>query len=169
MEQSLPSMYSFSIIIPALESHYPLNLSHLKSYILSLFFLKFPETVRAEEEDQVGLQAPEDPHDSSTDTCPTLPYSSNSPRHFPPSPVHPATDSPIRVFPYSLPLATLPVIILLPKDLLGTTLLLLLHPLLLFPHLPKPLLLSLPVRLLVLPIILFIPPTFLVPFPIQDL
>ena len=55
--------------------------------------------MRAEEEDQVGLQAPEDPHDSSTDTCPTLPYSSNSPRPFPPSPVHPATDSPIRVSP----------------------------------------------------------------------
>ena len=62
-------------------------------------FLKFPETVRAEEEDQVGLQAPEDPHDSSTDTCLTFPYSSNSPRPFPPSPVHPVTDSPIRVSP----------------------------------------------------------------------
>ena len=61
------------------------------------FFLKFPETVRAEEEDQVGLQAPGDPHDSSTDTCLTFPYSSNSPRPFPPSPVHPVTDSPIRV------------------------------------------------------------------------
>ena len=64
-----------------------------------LFFFKFPETVRAEEEDQVGLQAPEDPHDSSTDTCLTFPYSSNSPRPFPPSPVHPVTDSPIRVSP----------------------------------------------------------------------
>ena len=68
-------------------------------YSFSLFFLKFPETVRAEEEDQVGLQAPEDSHDSSTDTCPTLPYSSNSPRPFPPSPVHSVTDSPIRVSP----------------------------------------------------------------------
>ena len=66
---------------------------------LCSFFLKFPETVRAEEEDQVGLQAPEDPHDSSTDTCLTFPYSSNSPRPFPPSPVHPVTDSPIRVSP----------------------------------------------------------------------
>ena len=55
--------------------------------------------MRTEEEDQVGLQVPEDPHDFSTDTCPTLPYSSNSPRPFPPSPVHPATDSPIRVSP----------------------------------------------------------------------
>ena len=55
--------------------------------------------MRAEEEDQVGLQAPEDPHDSSTDTCLTFPYSSNSPRPFPPSPVHPVTDSPIRVSP----------------------------------------------------------------------
>ena len=62
------------------------------------FFLKFSETVRAEE-DQVGLQAPEDPHDSSTDTCLTFPYSSDSPRSFPPSPVHPVTDSPIRVSP----------------------------------------------------------------------
>ena len=63
------------------------------------FFLKFPETVRAEEEDQVGLQAPESLHDSSTDTCLTFPYSSNSPRPFPPSPVHSVTDSPIRVSP----------------------------------------------------------------------
>ena len=61
------------------------------------FFLKFSETVRAKEEDQVGLQAPEDPHDSSTDTCPTFPYSSDSPRPFPPSPVHTVTDSPIRI------------------------------------------------------------------------
>ena len=52
--------------------------------------------MRAEEEDQVGLQAPEDPHDSSTDTCPTFPYSSDSPRPFPPS-VHTVTDSPIRI------------------------------------------------------------------------
>ena len=52
-----------------------------------------------EEEDQVGPQAPEDPHDSSTDSCLTFPYSSNSPRPFPPSPVHSVTDSPIRVSP----------------------------------------------------------------------
>ena len=58
--------------------------------------------MRAEEEDQVGLQAPEDPHDSSTDTCPTFPYSSDSPRPFPPSPVHTATDSPIRVSPLTI-------------------------------------------------------------------
>ena len=62
-------------------------------------FLKFPETVRAEEEDKVGLQAPENPHDFSTDTRLTFPYSSNSPRPFPPSPVHSVTDSPIRVSP----------------------------------------------------------------------
>ena len=61
------------------------------------FFLKFSEAVRAEEEDQVGLQAPEDPHDSSTDTCPTFPYSSDSPRPFPPSPVHTVKDSHIMV------------------------------------------------------------------------
>ena len=63
------------------------------------FFLIFPGTVRTEEEDQVGLQAPEDPHDSSTDSCLTFPYSLNSPRPFPPSHVHPVTDSPIRVSP----------------------------------------------------------------------
>ena len=51
-----------------------------------LFFLIFPETVRAEEEDQVGPQAQESFHDSSTDSCLTFPYSSNSPRPFPPSP-----------------------------------------------------------------------------------
>ena len=69
-----------------------------------LFFLIFPETVRAEEEDQVGPQAQEDFHDSSTDSCLTFPYSSNSPRPFPPSPVHSVTDSPKRVSP--LPIAT---------------------------------------------------------------
>ena len=63
------------------------------------FFLIFPGTVITEEEDQVGPQAPEDPHDSSTDSCLTFPYSSNSPRPFPPSPVHSVTDSHIRVSP----------------------------------------------------------------------
>ena len=63
------------------------------------FFLIFPGTVITEEEDQVGPQAPEDPHDSSTDSCLTFPYSSNSPRPFPPSPVHSVTDSPTRVSP----------------------------------------------------------------------
>ena len=57
-----------------------------------LFFLIFPETVRAEEGDQVGPQAQEDFHDSSTDSCLTFPYSSNSP-------IHSVTDSPIRVSP----------------------------------------------------------------------
>ena len=141
----------------------------LSSEGLYSFFLKFPGTVRAEEEDQVGLQVPEDPHDSSTDTCLTFPYSSNSPRPFPPSPVHPVTDSPIRVLPCLLPLATLLVITLLSTDLLATTLLLLLHPLLLFLHLPKLSLLSLLFKLLILPIILSILPIFLVPSPIQDL
>ena len=96
MEQDLPSMCSFSIIILALESHYSLNFSYLNSYVP---FLIFPGTVITEEEDQVGPQAPEDPHDSSTDSCLTFPYSSNSPRPFPPSPVHSVTDSPIRVSP----------------------------------------------------------------------
>ena len=62
------------------------------------------ETVKAEEEDQVDPQAQEYPHDSLTDSCLTLPYSSNSPRPFPPSPVHSVTDSPERVS--SLPIAT---------------------------------------------------------------
>ena len=66
------------------------------------FLLKFPETVRAEEEDQVGLQVPEDPHDSSADTCLTFPYSSSSPRPFPASPVHTVTDSSIRVSPLTI-------------------------------------------------------------------
>ena len=68
------------------------------------FFLIFPETVRAEEEDQVGPQTQESSHDSSTDSCLTFPYSSNSPRPFLPSPVHSVTDSPERVS--SLPIAT---------------------------------------------------------------
>ena len=63
------------------------------------FFLTFPGAVITEEEDQVGPQAQEDFHDSSTDSCLTFPYSSNSPRPFPPSPVHSVTDSPIRVSP----------------------------------------------------------------------
>ena len=53
-----------------------------------LFFLIIPETVKAEEGDQVGPQAQENLHDSSTDSCLTFSYSSNSPRPFPPSPVH---------------------------------------------------------------------------------
>ena len=65
-------------------------------------------TVRAEEEDQVDLQAPEDPHDSSTNTSPTLPYSSNSPGPFPPSPAYPATDSPIRVSPLFIAIGNSP-------------------------------------------------------------
>ena len=69
-----------------------------------LFFLIFPETVKAEEEDQVGPQTQKSPHDSSTDSCLTFPYSSNSPRPFPPSPVHSVSDSPKRVSP--LPIAT---------------------------------------------------------------
>ena len=53
--------------------------------------------MRVEEEDQVSLQVPEDPHDSSTDTCLTFPYSLSSPRPFAASPVHTVTDSPIKV------------------------------------------------------------------------
>ena len=69
-----------------------------------LFFLIFPETEKAKEEDQVGPQAHESPHDSSTDSCLTFPYSSDFPRPFPPSPVHSVSDSPKRVSP--LPIAT---------------------------------------------------------------
>ena len=69
-----------------------------------LFLLIFPETVKAEEEDQVGPQTQESLHDSSTNSCSTFPYSSNSPRPFPPSPVHSVSDSPKRVSP--LPIAT---------------------------------------------------------------
>ena len=47
----------------------------------------------------MGPQAQESFHDSSTDSCLTFPYSSNSPRPFPPSPVHSVTDSPKRVSP----------------------------------------------------------------------
>ena len=43
-------------------------------------------------------------HNSSTDSCPTFPYSSNSPRPFPPSPVHYVSVSPEGVSP--LPTAT---------------------------------------------------------------
>ena len=68
------------------------------------FFLKFPETVRAEEEDQVGPQAPGDPHNPPTDTHPTSPHSPNPPRPPPPSPAHPTTDPPTRAPP--LPTAT---------------------------------------------------------------
>ena len=49
-------------------------------------------------------QAQENLHDSSTDSCLTFPYSSNSPRPFPPSPVHSVTDSPKGVSP--LPIVT---------------------------------------------------------------
>ena len=72
--------------------------------MVMLFFLIFPETVRAEEGGQVDPQAQEDFHDSSTDSCLTFPCSSNSPRPFPPSPVHSVTDSPERIS--LLPIAT---------------------------------------------------------------
>ena len=69
-----------------------------------VFFLIFPETVQVEEEAQLGPQAQESLHDSSTDSCLTFPYSSDSPRPFPPSPVHSVTDSPKNISP--LPIAT---------------------------------------------------------------
>ena len=87
--------------------------------------------------DQVGPQTQESPHDSSTDSCLTFPYSSNSPRPFPPSPVHSVSDSPKEFLPYLLPLAILPVTILLFTALLFITFLLLSYPLFLFPFLLK--------------------------------
>ena len=60
--------------------------------------------MKAEEADQVGPQAQESLHDSSTDSCPTLPYGLDSPRPSPPSPVPLVTISPERVSP--LPIAT---------------------------------------------------------------
>ena len=47
----------------------------------------------------MGPQAQESFYDSSTDSCLTLPYSSDSPRPFPPSPVHSVSDPPKRVSP----------------------------------------------------------------------
>ena len=49
--------------------------------------------------DQVDPQAQEVLHNSSTDSCLTFPYSSNSPRPFPPSPVHYVSVSPEGVSP----------------------------------------------------------------------
>ena len=45
----------------------------------------------------MGPQAQESPHDSSTDSCPTIPYGLDSPGSSPPSPAPPATVSPERV------------------------------------------------------------------------
>ena len=56
-----------------------------------LFFL---ETERARVGDQVDPQAQEVLHNSPTDSCLTFPYSSDSPRPFPPSPVHYVSVSP---------------------------------------------------------------------------
>ena len=47
----------------------------------------------------MGPLTQESRHDSSTDSYLTFPYSSNSPRPFPPSPVHSVSDSPKRVSP----------------------------------------------------------------------
>ena len=52
------------------------------------------ETERARGGGQVDLQAQEILHNSSTDSCLTFPYSSDSPRPFPPSPVHHVSASP---------------------------------------------------------------------------
>ena len=66
-----------------------------------LFFLG---TERARAGDQVDPQAQEVLHNSSTDSCLTFPYSSDSPRPFPPSPVHYVSVSPEGVSP--LPIVT---------------------------------------------------------------
>ena len=54
---------------------------------------------KAEREGLVAQPALEDSNNSSTDTCLTLLYGSDSSRPFPPSPVHSVTDSPIKVSP----------------------------------------------------------------------
>ena len=66
-----------------------------------LFFLG---AERARVGDQVDPQAQEVLHNSSTDSCLTFPYSSDSPRPFPPSPVHYVSVSPEGVSP--LPIVT---------------------------------------------------------------
>ena len=53
--------------------------------------------MKANEEDQVGPQTPESLHDSSTDSCPTLPYGLDSPNSPSPPPVPLVTISPDRV------------------------------------------------------------------------
>ena len=65
--------------------------------LLFLIFFLYIGTGQAEEEDQVDPQAQESLHDSSTDSCPTLPYGLNSPGSSPPSPAPPVTVSPERV------------------------------------------------------------------------
>ena len=128
-----------------------------------LFFLIFPQIVKTEEEDQVGPQAQENLHDSSTDSCLTFPYSSDSPRPFQPSPVHSVPDSPKRVSPLPIATAVPPMTILLSSVLLSTTFLLLSYPLFLFPYLPKLSLLFFLLPLLILTTLLSTPLTLLVP------
>ena len=84
-----------------IKSHYSLNLTYLNSYVI---FLDFSRDSESRGGGSSGPQAQEDFHNSSTDSCLTFPYSSNSPRPFPPSPVHSVTDSPKRISP--LPIAT---------------------------------------------------------------
>ena len=75
----------------------------MNSYVLFLNFSRDSESRGGGSSGPTSFPY-EDPHTSSTDSCLTFPYSSNSPRPFPPSPVHSVTDSPIRVSP--LPIAT---------------------------------------------------------------
>ena len=80
------------------KNFHSLDLSYPIRYVIFLispFF--FIETVKAKEEDQVGPQTQESLRDSSTDSCPTLPYSLDSPNSSPPSPVPLVTISPERV------------------------------------------------------------------------
>ena len=79
-------------------------LSNWLCYFSLFLFFFLIETVKAKEEDQVGPQAQESLHDSSTDSCPTLPYGLDSPSSSPSSPVPLITISPERVS--LLPIAT---------------------------------------------------------------
>ena len=129
-----------------------------------LFFLIFPETVRAEEEDQVGPQAQESFHDSSTDSCLTV-QTLLDPFHLL---LYTLSQTPQKEFlPCPLPLAIFIVTILLFTVLLFTTFLLLSYPLFLFPYLLKLSLLFFLLPLLILTTLLPTSLSLLVLFPRQ--
>ena len=132
-----------------------------------LLFLIFPETVKAEEEDQVGPQTQESFHDSSTDSCLTFPTVQTllDPFHLL---LCTLSQTPQKEFlPCPLPLAILPVTMLLFTVLLFTTFLLLSYPLFLFPYLPKLSLLFFLLLLLILTTLLPTSLSLLVLFPSQ--
>ena len=99
MEQDLLSMYHFFFInFHSKKNSYSLDLSYSISFVIFLIsFFLYIETVKANEEDQVGPQTQDSLHDSSTDSCPTLPYGLDSPNSPSPPPVPLVTISPERV------------------------------------------------------------------------